>query len=189
MDGGRSPQGKHAPSGSGTPPGRPEESERAGNGRLDRDRNCLFCRIVQEELPAKVVYRDDRAVAFEDINPQAPVHLLVIPTRHVASLAELGEHDSEAGHLLSVINRLARERGLWGDRGARSPLGEHPPRGPGLSPGGPEESEHAGTSRRVGDRTGEGYRVVTNIGPHAGQSVPHLHWHLLGGRDMGWPPG
>ena len=111
---------------------------------------CLFCRIAAGTIPARTVFEDDEVVAFEDIQPQAPVHLLLIPRRHVANLNDLGAGDHLLmGRLLEVARRLAGERGL---------------------------------SER-------GYRVVTNTGPDAGQSVLHLHLHLLGGRPLGWPPG
>jgi histidine triad (HIT) family protein len=113
-------------------------------------KDCLFCKIVAGEIPASVVYRDDLAVAFDDINPQAPHHVLVIPTRHVASLAETVEEDEPLlGHLFRVASRIATARGIDAD----------------------------------------GYRTVVNTGLRAGQSVFHVHGHLLGGRDMTWPPG
>ncbi len=112
--------------------------------------DCVFCRIVAGEVPAAVVHEDDHAIAFEDLNPQAPEHLLVIPRRHTTSVASLEEGDRElAGHLMVVAGRVARERGL--------------------------ESS--------------GYRVVANVGDQGGQTVPHLHLHVLGGRSMTWPPG
>jgi histidine triad (HIT) family protein len=112
--------------------------------------DCLFCRIVRGEVKANIAYRDERAVAFHDINPQAPVHVLIVPVRHIESLLELDEEDLELlGHLHLVAARLARELD-------------------------------------VADR---GFRVVVNTNREAGQSVPHLHLHLLGGRPMGWPPG
>ncbi len=109
----------------------------------------IFKRIIDHEIPAKIVYEDDRCLAFEDVNPQAPVHILVIPKKEIPSLAELSEDDAAlAGHLLVVIQKLAAQRNLDG-----------------------------------------GYRVVVNCGPDAGQTVPHLHFHLLGGRTHSWPPG
>jgi len=111
---------------------------------------CLFCRIARGEIPADIVHEDDLVLAFRDINPKAPTHLLVIPRRHVQSAADLRESDAEMlGRLFGVAAQLAREAG-------------------------------------VADR---GFRLVTNSGPGAGQSVDHLHFHLLGGRQMGWPPG
>lgn len=112
--------------------------------------DCIFCRIVAGEIPSTKLHEDETTVAFADVNPQAPVHILVIPRDHVPSLADLPEAGSEvAGHLLLTAARVAREAGL-------------------------EEA---------------GYRVVTNIGSDGGQSVGHLHLHVLGGRAMGWPPG
>ncbi len=112
--------------------------------------DCLFCRIASGGIPSKIVLQDEHAVAFEDINPQAPVHVLVIPRKHIASL---GETDTADGalltHLLRTCVKIAQDKGL----------------------------------------TKDGYRVVTNTGRNAGQSVFHLHWHVLGGRPMGWPPG
>jgi histidine triad (HIT) family protein len=111
--------------------------------------DCLFCKIVAGDIPSTKVYEDDVVVAFEDVNPQAPVHLLVVPRRHVASL-DAASRDDEAllGRVLLVAREIARERGI--------------------------ES---------------GYRVVNNCGSSAGQSVFHIHFHVLGGRPMGWPPG
>lgn len=112
--------------------------------------DCLFCKIAAGEIPATLVYQDDDIVAFRDIRPVAPTHILLIPRRHVASVAAATEADQALlGVLLLAAARLARDEGLAED----------------------------------------GYRVVTNTGPNAGQSVPHLHFHLLGGRAMSWPPG
>jgi len=109
----------------------------------------IFKRIIDREIPATIIYEDDRCLAFEDVNPQAPVHILVIPKQEIPSLAELSEDDAAlAGHLLIVVQKLAAQRNL-----------------------------------------SDGYRVVVNCGPHAGQTVPHLHYHLLGGRNFSWPPG
>lgn len=111
--------------------------------------DCLFCNIVAGEIPAKKAYEDDELFAFHDINPQAPVHVLVIPRRHIASLDDAGEEDGALlGRVLLVARDLARELGVDGR-----------------------------------------YRVVNNCGAPAGQSVFHVHFHLLGGRPMGWPPG
>jgi histidine triad (HIT) family protein len=113
-------------------------------------KECLFCRIVNKELPAKFVHEDDLAVAFEDINPQAPTHVLIVPRQHIAGLNDLTPADDALiGHLHRVAAKIARERGV-------------------------HES---------------GYRTVLNTGRGAGQSVFHLHLHLLGGRGMRWPPG
>jgi histidine triad (HIT) family protein len=112
--------------------------------------STIFTRIINREIPAKIVYEDDLCLAFEDIAPQAPTHVLLIPKREVASLDALGEQDAAlAGHLLLVARRLARELGV----------------------------------------ADSGYRLVTNIGRDGGQSVDHLHFHLLAGRSLGWPPG
>lgn len=112
--------------------------------------DCLFCKIAAKTIPAKVVHEDDQCVAFDDINPQAPVHTLVIPRRHVASMAELNEADAGLlGHLLLVGNQVAKQKGI----------------------------------------AEGGYRLVVNTGRNGGQTVFHLHLHLLGGRPMHWPPG
>ncbi len=113
-------------------------------------KDCLFCRILAKEIPSKTVHEDEQAVAFEDINPQAPTHILIVPRRHIPSLNEITAEDAVlVGHLHLVAAKLARERGI-------------------------AES---------------GYRTVLNNGRGAGQSVFHLHLHLLGGRGMRWPPG
>jgi histidine triad (HIT) family protein len=113
--------------------------------------DCLFCKIVAGEIPAKIVKRSDHAVAFRDIDAKAPVHILVIPTRHVAAVRNAKGPDDERllGSLLAFAAGVASEEGLDGD----------------------------------------GYRIVTNTGRNAGQSVDHLHFHILGGRKMSWPPG
>jgi histidine triad (HIT) family protein len=113
--------------------------------------DCLFCKIVAGEIPAKIVKRSDHAVAFRDIDAKAPVHILVIPTRHVAAVRDAKDPDDERllGSLLAFAAGVAAEEGLDGD----------------------------------------GYRIVTNTGRNAGQSVDHLHFHILGGRKMSWPPG
>jgi len=112
--------------------------------------DCLFCRIVRGEIPSDRVHEDDEVIAFRDIAPRAPTHVLVIPRRHIASAAELTVADGPLlGRMFEVLADIARREGI--------------------------------------DQ--RGYRVVTNVGPEAGQSVPHLHLHLLGGRPMSWPPG
>jgi histidine triad (HIT) family protein len=109
----------------------------------------IFKRIIDGEIPAKIVYQDDRCLAFQDIAPQAPTHVIVIPKKEIPSLNEIADEDAAlVGHLLVVIRKLAQELKLDG-----------------------------------------GYRVIVNCGPHAGQSVDHLHFHLLAGRQMNWPPG
>ena len=112
--------------------------------------DCLFCRIAAKEIPSDIVYEDEQVVAFRDLNPQAPVHLLVIPRRHLSGLDAATEGDEALlGHLAQVSARLAEQEGL-----------------------------------------GEGgFRLVVNNGPDAGQAVAHLHYHVLGGRKMSWPPG
>jgi histidine triad (HIT) family protein len=113
--------------------------------------DCLFCKIVAGEIPAKIVKRSADALAFRDIDPKAPVHVLVIPTRHVPAVrdAEGQEGERSLGMLLRFAAEVASELGL----------------------------------------DGEGYRIVTNTGRNAGQSVDHLHFHVLGGRKFTWPPG
>lgn len=111
---------------------------------------CLFCGISEGKVPAGMVYEDDEILAFRDINPQAPTHLLIIPRRHIASVNELEAGDAElVGKLFLVARELAAAEGL-------------------------AES---------------GYRLVMNTGPGAGQTVHHIHLHLLGGRSLHWPPG
>jgi histidine triad (HIT) family protein len=112
--------------------------------------DCLFCKIAAGTIPAKIVYHDDQLVAFRDIHPAAPTHILLIPRRHLTSVGDAGaDEQSLLGALMLAAAGLARDEGL-------------------------EEG---------------GYRLVANTGPNAGQSVPHLHLHLLGGRAMSWPPG
>ena len=113
--------------------------------------DCIFCKIAGKEIPSTVVYEDDMVLAFKDLEPQAPVHVLVIPKKHVASVAELKAEDKEltAHILVDVIPQLARELGV----------------------------------------AEKGFRVVANTGDEGGQTVKHLHFHLLGGRSMQWPPG
>ena len=111
--------------------------------------NCLFCRIIRGEVPARKVYEDEHTFAFDDINPQAPTHVLVIPKRHIAGLKEAKAEDMElVGRCHLVAAEIARDRAIE-----------------------------------------DGYRTVLNVGPRAGQSVFHLHVHLLGGRSLQWPPG
>jgi histidine triad (HIT) family protein len=111
--------------------------------------DCLFCNIVAGKIPARKVYEDERTFAFEDINPKAPTHVLIIPKRHLVDLKEARPEDADLiGYCQLVAARIARERNIE-----------------------------------------DGYRTVFNVGPGAGQSVFHLHLHLLGGRPLGWPPG
>ena len=114
------------------------------------DADCLFCRIVRKELPAKVLFENDRILAFEDIRPKAPVHVLVIPKDHFASLNDAPEGAAALlGEILLRARAIAREKGI----------GE------------------------------TGYRIVLNTARDSGQEVFHIHFHVLGGRPMGWPPG
>jgi histidine triad (HIT) family protein len=112
--------------------------------------NCIFCRIASGEIPARVVHQDERAVAFHDIDPKAPVHVLIVPRKHIASVTVMTDSDgAEIGHLFTIARQLAQELGV-----AKA-----------------------------------GYRLVINAGAHAGQSVDHVHLHVLGGRSFKWPPG
>jgi len=114
------------------------------------DSDCIFCKILAGEIPATLVFEDDLVVAFEDVNPQAPTHILIIPREHLSTLNELDEGRQElAGRLLVVARKIAGRLGL--------------------------------------DKIG--YRLVANCLESAGQSVFHIHFHLLGGRSLGWPPG
>jgi len=106
---------------------------------------CIFCRIISGDIPSDIVYQDEETIAFRDINPQAPVHLLIVPKYHIPSLAEIGAHQKQLlGHLIHVANELAVMEGV----------------------------------------SAKGYRLVINSGTDAGQEVPHLHLHLLGGRQL-----
>jgi histidine triad (HIT) family protein len=112
--------------------------------------DCLFCKIAGKTIPALIVHEDDQTLAFDDIHPQAPVHTLVIPKRHVASIQDLGESDQPLlARLLLTCTQVARNKGL----------------------------------------AEPGFRLVANTGRHGGQTVFHLHFHVMGGRHMGWPPG
>lgn len=111
-------------------------------------KDCLFCKIIAGDIPSNKVYEDELCYAFYDIDPQAPIHFLVIPKSHISSVSQVSEdNDAIVGHIFSVIAKLTAELGL------------------------------------------KSYRVVSNIGEQAGQSVLHLHFHVLSGRDMTWPPG
>jgi histidine triad (HIT) family protein len=111
--------------------------------------SCLFCDIVAGKTPSRKVYEDERVFVFEDVRPQAPTHVLIVPKRHIVDIKSAGPEDAELiGYSHLVAARIARERGI-----------------------------------------DDGYRTVYNVGPHAGQSVFHLHLHLLGGRVLRWPPG
>lgn len=112
--------------------------------------SCLFCRIAAGEIPAKIVYQDEQLLVIEDINPAAPLHLLLIPRKHIAGTLELlPADDLLVGHVFRTAAAIAREHGVAED----------------------------------------GFRIVTNTNAAAGQSVFHIHFHLLAGRDMAWPPG
>lgn len=112
--------------------------------------DCLFCKILAGDIPADVIYESDTAIAFRDINPQAPTHVLIIPRKHISTINDIGsEHHAIVGSLFSAAGEIAKQEGF---------------------------SE-------------EGYRAVMNCNEAAGQTVFHIHLHLLGGRDLGWPPG
>ncbi|HYY43099.1 MAG TPA: histidine triad nucleotide-binding protein [Pyrinomonadaceae bacterium] len=114
------------------------------------DQDCIFCRVVAGDVRADIVFQEDRCLAFRDINPQAPVHVLIIPREHIESLDDAGRGDEAVlGHILRIAARIANDQGL-------------------------AES---------------GFRTVINTGAGVGQSVMHLHLHVLGGRTMTWPPG
>jgi len=112
--------------------------------------DCVFCRIIKKEIPSRIVHEDDETLAFEDLHPQAPVHILVVPKKHIDSLSNITKTDQPLlGSLLAAVNKLAAARNL----------------------------------------TRTGFRTVINAGPDGGQTVCHLHVHLLAGRPMTWPPG
>lgn len=112
--------------------------------------DCIFCKMVEKEMDTQVVFENDLVLAFEDINPQAPVHILVIPKKHIPNIQEMDPEEQQKllPEIFQTIQHIAGEKGL--DRG---------------------------------------YRVVTNCKEHGGQTVDHLHFHLIGGRSMQWPPG
>jgi histidine triad (HIT) family protein len=112
--------------------------------------DCLFCRIVSKKVPAKIIYEDERVLAFDDINPQAPVHILVIPKKHISTTLDIEDGDNALiGHLFQTAGEVAKGKGI---------------------------------AKR-------GFRLVVNTNPEAGQTVYHVHIHILGGRHMHWPPG
>lgn len=112
--------------------------------------DCIFCKIISGKIPSKIIYEDEKTIAFEDISPQAPVHVLVIPRKHISTTLDLTEEDNSLiGHLFQVSKKIAAEKGV----------------------------------------AEKGFRLVMNTNPEAGQSVYHIHLHLLGGRLMHWPPG
>jgi histidine triad (HIT) family protein len=111
---------------------------------------CIFCEVVQKKRPAKIIYEDDISVAFEDVNPQAPVHTLVVPKKHIATSLDITEQDNGlVGHLFQIANKIARDKGI----------------------------------------AERGFRLVMNCNPESGQTVFHIHLHVIGGRIMHWPPG
>lgn len=112
--------------------------------------DCLFCSIAEGKIKGQIVYHDDSVVAFKDISPRAPVHILIIPRKHIGGVLDLKPEDSAVvGHIFEVAAQLAREQGI----------------------------------------ADSGFRIVVNSGADAGQTVFHIHYHLLGGRQMAWPPG
>lgn len=112
--------------------------------------DCVFCKIIKGEIPSTKVYEDDKILCFKDINPAAPVHIIMVPKKHISSLNELSDEDQIViGHIFLTAKKIAKENNISKD----------------------------------------GYRIVTNCGEKAGQSVKHIHFHLLGGRSFNWPPG
>lgn len=112
--------------------------------------DCIFCKIINGDIPSNKIYEDDKVYAFNDINPEAPVHFLVIPKEHIESANALNENNANiVAHIFKVINKLVIEQGI----------------------------------------AEKGYRIVNNCGEDGGQTVKHLHFHVLGGRNLQWPPG
>lgn len=112
--------------------------------------NCIFCSIIEGKIPSKKIFEDEHILAFNDIKPEAPVHIIIIPKKHISSINEIEYNDNELiGRIYNVAKKIACDLGI-------------------------NES---------------GYRIVTNCGQDAGQSVSHIHFHLLGGRSLSWPPG
>jgi len=112
--------------------------------------NCVFCNIIGKKIPSQIVYEDEEVLALEDINPQAPIHILVVPKKHISTILEAKEKDNELiGQLFQVANKIASNKGI----------------------------------------AERGFRVVMNCNPESGQTIYHLHLHLLAGRAMHWPPG
>jgi histidine triad (HIT) family protein len=112
--------------------------------------DCIFCKIANKEIPATIVYEDNYVLAFKDLNPVAPQHVLIIPKKHIASLNDLSQEDEVLmGKVILVASKLAKELGI----------------------------------------DDAGYRIVSNCGKNGGQTVGHIHYHLLGGRELQWPPG
>lgn len=112
--------------------------------------DCIFCKIANKEIPSEIVYENDKLIAFKDVSPQAPVHILIVPKKHIQSINDIDESDINLiGEIYLTIKSLVKDLGI--------------------------------------DK--EGYRVINNCGEYGGQSVPHLHFHVLGGRKFSWPPG
>ena len=112
--------------------------------------DCIFCKIIEKKIPSKIIHEDEHSIAFEDINPQAPVHTLLIPKKHIPTLLDIKDEDGYLiSHLIKIANKIARDKG-------------------------------------IADR---GFRIVINCNPESGQTVYHIHLHILGGRVMNWPPG
>lgn len=112
--------------------------------------DCLFCKIAEKEIPSTIVFEDDLVIAFNDIDPQAPTHVLIIPKAHIDSALEINGNNADiVRHIFIVAAEIAKTLGIDKD----------------------------------------GYRIVTNVGEYGGQTVKHLHFHMLGGRNLGWPPG
>lgn len=112
--------------------------------------DCIFCKIVNKEIPSTKVYEDDKVLAFKDISPEAPVHIVIVPKEHIRSANELNENNASiVAHIFTIINKIAEEQGI----------------------------------------KDSGYRIINNCGEHGGQTVNHIHFHLLGGRNLSWPPG
>lgn len=112
--------------------------------------DCIFCKIANGQIPSDIIYEDDKVIAFKDLNPQSPTHILIIPKEHIESSNFIDEGNSHLiGHIFVIINKLAKQLGI--------------------------------------DK--EGYRIVNNCGENGGQTVSHIHFHLLAGRKLSWPPG
>ena len=112
--------------------------------------DCIFCRIIERKMPAKIIYEDEHTLAFEDVNPQAPVHALVIPKKHIPTMLDIREEDDRLiSHMFRVANKIALDKGI----------------------------------------AGRGFRLVNNCNRESGQTVFHIHFHILGGRSMRWTPG
>lgn len=112
--------------------------------------DCIFCKIANKEIPSSVVYEDEKVIAFNDLDPKAPTHVLIIPKQHLSSALDITKENCDiVGHIFYVANEIAKKLGI--------------------------------------DKTG--FRIVNNCGQDGGQTVGHIHFHLLGGRNLGWPPG